>query len=554
MDGPRLPIVRATRRSPLLSRWPIRYKLWIGFVTLCCIVAVLAFVGFRGVYSFRELTKSIKARSNELPLAADLTQRVANLRVVISRRPQAIGPGLEIDPSYDDRFAWRQELSSQLMAVKGALEQYKAQLESSQSVDTGLVENARERETVRQIEVALAAIEHVFDNHDWILQAQYPKELNERLSELQLLTAKLPSFMQQGMDDFAIDARSQYRAWIGMTWAATIFGAIMLLGLARQFYAWIFHPLKMLIQASRRVARGDFEHRVHLSTSDEMSELAGAMNAMTNRFQQIRDDLDLQVKLRTKEVVRSEQLASVGFLAAGVAHEINNPLASIAWAAESLESRVFEMLHDDEAAADSHDNEEVEILQTYLRKIQEEAFRCKGITDRLLDYSRMGDVEKQDTNMPELVEGVIDMVRHLGKYREKQIEFKCDEPVVAPVNSQEIKQVILNLLTNGLDSLDPGGKITVDVGRSGNQAELLVTDNGCGMTEEVMEHLFEPFFTRRRDGQGTGLGLSITYRIIADHGGTIEVSSDGPGKGSQFRVILPLVKNEEDRQEQLQAA
>jgi two-component system NtrC family sensor kinase len=81
-----------------------------------------------------------------------------------------------------------------------------------------------------------------------------------------------------------------------------------------------------------------------------------------------------------------------------------------------------------------------------------------------------------------------------------------------------------------------------------------VTDNGCGMTEEVMEHLFEPFFTRRRDGQGTGLGLSITYRIIADHGGTIEVSSDGPGKGSQFRVILPLVKNEEDRQEQLQAA
>jgi signal transduction histidine kinase len=166
----------------------------------------------------------------------------------------------------------------------------------------------------------------------------------------------------------------------------------------------------------------------------------------------------------------------------------------------------------------------------------------------------MGDVEKQNTNMPELVEGVIDMVRHLGKYREKQIEFHCDKAVVAPVNPQEIKQVMLNLLTNGLDSLDPGGKITVEVGRSGNHAELIVKDNGCGMTEEVMEHLFEPFFTRRRDGQGTGLGLSITYRIIADHGGTIEVSSDGPGKGSQFRVILPLVKHEEERQEQLQAA
>lgn len=538
----------------MLSRWPIRYKLWIGFVTLCCIMAVLAFVGFRGVYSFRQLTKSIKARSNELPLAADLTQRVANLRVVLSRRPHANDHGVRsAEFAYNDGFTWRQEFSSQLMAVRGALEQYKAELENFQSGDAKLVENARERETVRKIEVTLAAIEHLFDTHDWILEKQEPEELNERIAELQTLTGRLPGFMKQGMDDFAIDARLQYRAWIGLVWLSTIFAAILLLALVRQFYSWIFQPLKILIEASRRVAKGDFEHRVHLDTHDEMSELAGAMNAMTNRFQEVRDDLDRQVKLRTKEVVRSEQLASVGFLAAGVAHEINNPLASVAWAAESLESRVFELLHDEDAE-DQQDNEEIEVLQTYLRRIQDEAFRCKGITERLLDYSRMGDVEKQNTNMPELAEGVIDMVRHLGKYREKQIEFKCDQPVIAPVNPQEIKQVILNLLTNGLDSLDPGGKITVEVGKDGNQAEVLVTDDGCGMTEEVMEHLFEPFFTRRRDGQGTGLGLSITYRIIADHGGTIEVFSDGPGKGSQFRVRLPLVKNEEKQQEQLQAA
>lgn len=539
----------------MLSRWPIRYKLWIGFVTLCCIVAVLAFVGFRGVYSFRQLTKSIKARSNELPLAADLTQRVANLRVVLSRRPQANNRG--VGPSefgYDDGFTWRQEFSSQLMAVRGALEQYKAQLATSQIGDAKLVENARERETVRKIEATLAAIEHLFDNHDWILEKQEPKELSEQIAELQHLTGRLPGFMKQGMDDFAIDARTQYRAWIGMVWLSTIFAAILLLALVRQFYSWIFQPLKILIQASRRVARGDFEHRVRLDTRDEMSELAGAMNAMTNRFQEVRDDLDRQVKLRTKEVVRSEQLASVGFLAAGVAHEINNPLASIAWAAESLESRIYELLHDQDSAEDLQNDEETEVLQTYLRRIQDEAFRCKGITERLLDYSRMGDVEKQHTSMPELVEGVIDMVRHLGKYREKHIEFKCDQSVVAPVNPQEIKQVILNLLTNGLDSLDPGGRITVEVRKDGNQVELLVTDNGCGMTEDVMEHLFEPFFTRRRDGQGTGLGLSITYRIIADHGGTIEVFSDGPGKGSQFLVRLPLVKNEEKQQEQLQAA
>jgi signal transduction histidine kinase len=109
------------------------------------------------------------------------------------------------------------------------------------------------------------------------------------------------------------------------------------------------------------------------------------------------------------------------------------------------------------------------------------------------------------------------------------------------VNSQEIKQVVLNLITNGLDSLDAGGTVVLDLRKTSDSAELLVTDNGCGMSEEVLKHLFEPFFTRRRDGSGTGLGLSITHRIVVDdHGGRIEVTSPGPGKGSRFRVTLPL--------------
>jgi signal transduction histidine kinase len=281
------------------------------------------------------------------------------------------------------------------------------------------------------------------------------------------------------------------------------------------------------------------------------------MNDMTKRFCETRDDLDRQVKQRTREALQSEKLASVGFLAAGVAHEINNPLASIAWCAESLESRVHDLLledDDDDGEQDEEMKQEVEVLRKYLRRIQDEAFRCKGITDGLLDYSRMGDVEKQETDLGDLVQGVIDMVRHLGRNREKHVVFVCDEPVSAPVNPQEIKQVVLNLVTNALDSLDPGGKVTIDLQRSGEFAELLVTDNGCGMSEDVLRHIFEPFFTRRRDGQGTGLGLSITYRIISEHGGTIEAASDGPGHGSQFRVTIPLVKHETKKQERRQAA
>ena len=150
------------------------------------------------------------------------------------------------------------------------------------------------------------------------------------------------------------------------------------------------------------------------------------------------------------------------------------------------------------------------------------------------------------------------MVRHLGSYRQKKIEFDCKEYVLAPLNAQEIKQVVLNLITNALDSLDPGGTVWISLAKSGPWVELIVRDNGCGMTDEVLRHLFEPFFTRRRDGSGTGLGLSITFRIVTDHGGTIEPESSGPGRGAKLRVLLPLVAKDKAHERQpekrLQAA
>ena len=197
---------------------------------------------------------------------------------------------------------------------------------------------------------------------------------------------------------------------------------------------------------------------------------------------------------------------------------------------------------------------ELNVLRRYLRRIQDEAFRCKGITEKLLDFSRMGDVERQEADLAQLTRDVIDMIRHLGRYRTKRIQMLGQGPVLARVNPQEIKQVVLNLLTNALDSLEPNGLVEVEIGKSGDQALLRVTDNGCGMTDEILKHLFEPFFTRRRDGQGTGLGLSITFRIVQDHGGEIEPHSDGPGKGSTFRVKLPLAHQEKSHERKLQAA
>ena len=131
---------------------------------------------------------------------------------------------------------------------------------------------------------------------------------------------------------------------IVLAWTTTVLTSVLLIAAVQLFRKWIARPLATLVRGSREVAAGKFDHRIHLDSDDEMRELAESMNDMTARFQEIRDDLDRQVRERTKQVVRSEQLASVGFLAAGVAHEINNPLASIAMCSESLEGRLAELL------------------------------------------------------------------------------------------------------------------------------------------------------------------------------------------------------------------
>jgi signal transduction histidine kinase len=146
------------------------------------------------------------------------------------------------------------------------------------------------------------------------------------------------------------------------------------------------------------------------------------------------------------------------------------------------------------------------------------------------------------------------MLKHLGRYRNKTIKFDCQQTVIAQVNAQEMKQVVLNLITNALASLEADGVVTVDLSAPAGLAQLAISDNGCGMTDEVLKHLFEPFFTRHRDGQGTGLGLSISYRIVHEHGGNIEAASPGLGLGSRFIVTLPLIQHEEKQQSESRAA
>lgn len=516
------------------------------------VVAVLGYSSFRGVFAYRILAMTLSNRASEMPLTTELTRAIDELRIGFRRMD--LNEPLEFTLHYDFEAQNRQyRFRQQLHRVREVLAHYKARLEHSDIDDPFLSDRRDEIEKTNELTDLLNEISR--RNVDLAASGSIANDINQMqdLERLSNLAHILPTLLTAKMASFRDEVRSRYRTWIAMTTSSAILAAILLIGLIVYTRIAVIKPFKELLAGSRRVASGDFSHRILVESKDELAELADAINLGATSFLEIQRDLNEQVRERSREVIRNEQLASVGFLAAGVAHEINNPLASIAWSAEALESRLHRILHPADSAAGteaSPSNEpemqgvDLDTLRTYLRRIQDEAFRCKGITERLLDFSRLGtEQRKQSIDMNEVVQDVVDMVRHLGQFRSQRIEFTPRPmPMIAWASPQEMKQVVLNLLTNSLESIDPArddGCVRITLDALSDSVRLVIEDNGVGMTEEVLKHLFEPFFTRRRDGRGTGLGLPITSRIIADHGGRITPKSQGPNCGSRFELILP---------------
>ncbi len=562
--------------------------MYFGVLGLLLVVALLSFAAFQGVWKFRTLTKNIRAKAVELPLAADLNLKISQLRSVLWEDHQFCSTSIAYQAG-EEMATVPVDFSVKCDAVELALDNYYQQLVQTAPVTTsaatqpdlasldGLATYSRELKFVATFRKRLDKIKRDHKEGERILFSRHGlvSTLRDDLETLQTSAAELPLFTQQRMIDFAKQARREYHTANGLCVLFTIATIIVIGILMARFRRRIFNPLETLLEGSRQVAAGNYSHRIHLDSNDEVSELADALNAMTKNFQMIQKDLNRKVQQRTREVIRSEKMASVGFLAAGIAHEINNPLASIAWSAEALEMRVHEILPlndldrlggadgtgdtDGDASGDTskdvpRSSEEIAQMKKYLAMIQEEAFRCKEITASLLDFSRMGDPKKAPTNIAQVVGTVVEMLKPLSKYREKNLHFRGDYSVTATANAQELKQVALNLITNALSSVEDGGTVEIELTAENGHAVLRVTDDGCGMTPEIKQHLFEPFFTRRRDGQGTGLGLSISYQIIQEHGGDIEPSSTGPGEGSTFVVRLPLLNQNEHSHEEKSAA
>ena len=247
-------------------------------------------------------------------------------------------------------------------------------------------------------------------------------------------------------------------------------------------------------------------------------EILGSIHIMRD----ITDDKEQEMRLIT-----SERLAALGQMASAIAHEINNPLASIAGRSEEVLSRVRKGQY------------EFPLFESSLNIIQEEVFRCKSITTAMLSLVRKATDEKKSINLPEALDKTMEIIGFQGRMKNVEVVKKYQEPLpMIHGNEDEFRQVLLAVITNALDAMHDKGKLTIEAETGDRGAVIRLGDTGEGISPEIIDRIFDPFFTTKSDRGSAGLGLSIARKIIANHNGRISASSS-LGQGTTFTITLP---------------
>ena len=300
----------------------------------------------------------------------------------------------------------------------------------------------------------------------------------------------------------------------------------------------ISRPLKTLEGVAQQIADGDLNREVVVDAPEEVEHLAKSINRMAKKLETEKTELEewgstleKRVQERTEEIkkihsqlFRSEKLASLGKLAAGVAHEINNPLTGIL----TNSSLLLEDLDKDDPRRDDADI------------IVKETIRCREIVKRLLDFAKQTKPQKKWTNVNMLIENIILLVRNQTSFRNIAIEKTLEQNLPEILSdTDQIQQVFINIVLNAAEAMTTGGRLQIEsaLTTDGEFISVRFKDTGPGIPEEHRERIFDPFYTTKE--HGTGLGLSISYGIVEQHGGTISVESC-PGKGSTFTIQLPV--------------
>jgi two-component system NtrC family sensor kinase len=325
--------------------------------------------------------------------------------------------------------------------------------------------------------------------------------------------------------------------------------AILIVSLFSTWLIWVtvHKPVRRLAEGTRHVAQGDLDYLLPETGQDEIGSLAVSFNHMTQELKKAQAEnlqwtqtLEDRVRQKTGELERayrsltqSEKMASLGKLAATVAHEVNNPLAGILTYSKLL-SRM--------AGKGFNDNQRLSEAKNYLHIIEGESRRCGGIVKNLLTFARQTPINPQRNDLNEIVERCLLLIGHQVGLQNIELE-KSLEPHLPPLycDTGQVQQALLVILMNAIEAMPQGGRLSVQSAYDPTRrlGRVVVTDEGSGIPPEVLSHIFEPFFsTKSEEGRGTGLGLAIALGIVQQHGGNIEVVST-PQKGTAFTVLLP---------------
>jgi two-component system NtrC family sensor kinase len=323
------------------------------------------------------------------------------------------------------------------------------------------------------------------------------------------------------------------------------------------FVRAVTRPIKQLVLVTDQVSRGDLSRTVDVQQRDEIGHLATTFNRMIVSLSQSREEIEeynrtleqkiidrtLELEEAQAQLVQSEKMSAIGQLAAGVAHELNNPLGGILGYAQFALEKMRKQAKTEEDA---------KIFDSYIRylgDIETQARRCKTIVQNLLRFSRSSRVsEFADVDVNQVIEDTRTFVEHQLNMNQISLEVEHNDDIpIIQANAGQLQQVFTNLIINAMHASPAESTIRIIVrfspalGEFGGALEIQVIDQGIGIPAEDIKKIFEPFFTTKEVGKGTGLGLSVSYGIIREHGGEIRVDSE-VGKGTVFTIILPVQK------------
>ncbi|MFN7973037.1 MAG: ATP-binding protein [Acidobacteriota bacterium] len=325
--------------------------------------------------------------------------------------------------------------------------------------------------------------------------------------------------------------------------AAAVVSVSGLAALLLQVY--VGQPVRRLVDATRLVADGQLDHVIEVDGQDEIARLAASFNRMTLSLQktsrevsELNASLEARVLVKTTElhaaqlqVARAERLAAIGRMAAGIAHEINNPLTGVLTFSHLL------------LRAAPEGSRQRADLETIIR----ETNRCAGIIRDLLKFSRETPAKKGPCDVNTIARQALQLVQHQSELHNVRVVWQLAETVPRIVaDASQIEQVFLNIIVNAVQAMPGGGDLTITSGLregtskgQGPAVYVTIADTGCGISPENVGKVFDPFFTTKDPGQGTGLGLSVSHELVESQGGSIEVDSV-VGSGTQFTVVLPV--------------